>query len=195
MKSTERKMDMLEIAAICGSLRKDSFNKKLLEAVERESKGKWKIKFVEINRLPLFNEDIEKGGDPEEVAIFKEKLKGADGTLIITPEYNSGMPGGLKNALDWASRPVQDSVFKNTPAAVAGASPGRAGTALAQMQLRQTLVAMEANVMSGPKVLVGEVHKIIDSETNQITDPRTLSNLQSLIHGFTAFVEMYQKEQ
>ncbi|MDR0140164.1 NADPH-dependent FMN reductase [Metabacillus idriensis] len=185
---------MINIVAICGSLRKDSYNKKLLEAIKHESNDQWDVTFVEIDELPLFNEDLEIGGDPEEVSDFKKKLKDADGILIVTPEYNSGIPGGLKNALDWASRPVRSSFFLNLPVALAGATPGSLGTALSQMQLRQILVAMNANVLSAPKVLVGEVHKKIDLETRQVTDHRTLSHLKSFINAFTEFVEMYRKD-
>ncbi|MFV8828994.1 NADPH-dependent FMN reductase [Alkalihalobacterium sp. APHAB7] len=186
---------MIKIVSICGSLRRNSFNKKLLEAIEQESKGKWDMTLAAIDNLPLFNEDLEMGGDPEEVTVFKKKLADADAILIVTPEYNSGIPGGLKNALDWASRPVKSSAFSNRPVAIAGATPGSAGTALSQMQLRQILVAMNANVLSGPKVLVGEVHKKLEADTKQINDLRTLDHLQSFIHSFTDFVEMYKKAE
>ncbi|TYS69776.1 NAD(P)H-dependent oxidoreductase [Sutcliffiella horikoshii] len=188
---------MLKIVSICGSLRKDSFNKMLLEAIKQESKevGDMEITIVEIDKLPLFNEDLEIGGDPVEVIDFKEKLREADGILIVTPEYNSGIPGGLKNALDWASRPIQSSIFANLPVAVAGATPGSIGTALSQMQLRQILVAMNANVMSGPKVLVGGVHQKVDSETKQIIDQRTISHLRSFANQLKDFVMMYKKEK
>ncbi|WP_341357558.1 NADPH-dependent FMN reductase [Rossellomorea sp. y25] len=182
----------IKIAAMCGSLRKDSFNKKLLQVIAEEANNQWEMSFVEIGELPLFNEDLEKEGDPEEVVTFREKLKEADGVLIITPEYNSGVPGGLKNALDWASRPPRQAVLNGMPAAVAGATPGSGGTGLSQMQLRQTLVAMNVNVMSAPKVLVGEVHKKINQETMRLEDERTLTHLQSFIHGFTEFVELYK---
>lgn len=188
---------MIKIVSICGSLRKDSYNKKLLETIQKESKGAEGIDItvVEIDKLPLFNEDLEIGGDPEEVIDFKKKLREADGILIVTPEYNSGIPGGLKNALDWASRPANASIFANLPVAVAGATPGSLGTALSQMQLRQILIAMNANVMSGPKVLVGGVHLKVDPETKEINDARTLNHIQSFIHEFKKFVEMYDKEK
>ncbi|MFC7785393.1 NADPH-dependent FMN reductase [Rossellomorea sp. GCM10028870] len=182
----------VKIAAMCGSLRKDSFNKKLLQAIVEEARDQWEMSYVEIGTLPLFNEDLEKEGDPEEVIRFRDKLKEADGVLIITPEYNSGIPGGLKNALDWASRPPRKAVLNGLPAAVAGATPGSGGTGLSQMQLRQILVAMNVNVMSAPKVLVGEVHKKINQETLKLEDERTLTHLQGFIHGFTEFVELYK---
>lgn len=184
----------LTIATISGSLRKNSYNQKLIEVIKAESKEDWNMSSIEIGTLPLFNEDLETNGDPEEVKKFKESLKGVDGILLVTPEYNSGIPGGLKNALDWGSRPAKMSAFAGMPVAVAGATPGGIGTALAQSQLRQVLVAMNANVMSSPKVLVGEVHKKIDAESGQIVDPRTVQHLQSFIGAFTQYVEMYKSE-
>ncbi|MBA2176008.1 NAD(P)H-dependent oxidoreductase [Halobacillus locisalis] len=183
----------LRIVTILGSLRKESYNKILLQAIADKADQKWDISSADISELPLFNQDIEADGDPEAVTTFKETIKQADGVVIVTPEYNSGIPGVLKNALDWGSRPGNSSVFMNTPVAIAGATPGGAGTALAQMQVRQTLAAMNANVMSHPKVLVGGVQNKIDFDSGRIEDSRTISRLEDFVHTFTSFVEMYQQ--
>lgn len=185
----------LNIVAICGSLRKESFNKKVLKTIEKESDGKWTVLHADIGKLPLFNEDIEGIGDPKEVKEFKDMIREADGVLIVTPEYNMGMPGVLKNALDWGSRPAKSSVFNQMPVALAGATPGGMGTALSQMQIRQTLAAMNANVMSGPKLLISEIHKKINQDTQKLEDPKTLSYLKFFIDGFSHYVEMYKREK
>ncbi|RWZ54480.1 NAD(P)H-dependent oxidoreductase [Halobacillus fulvus] len=182
----------LRIVTILGSLRKESYNKILLQSITDVADQRWELTSADISNLPLFNQDLETESDPEAVATFKETLKQADGVLIVTPEYNSGIPGVLKNALDWGSRPAKSSVFTNTPVAIAGATPGGVGTALAQMQVRQTLTAMNANVMSNPKVLVGGVQKKIDFDSQRIEDSRTMSRLEEFIDAFTSFVEMYQ---
>ncbi|CAH1222873.1 hypothetical protein PAECIP111892_05227 [Paenibacillus auburnensis] len=117
----------LTITAICGSLREGSFNRRVLKAMEELAPKHWEIYHADLSMIPLFNSDIESQGDPQSVAEFKENIRQADGVLIVTPEYNMGIPGVLKNALDWASRPSKSSVLIEKPFAIAGATPGGGG--------------------------------------------------------------------
>ncbi|WP_041123635.1 NADPH-dependent FMN reductase [Jeotgalibacillus alimentarius] len=184
-------MEPKRIVAMCGSLRKDSLNRKLLHEIIKQSEGKWHVKEAEIGKLPLFNEDIEAAGDPESVKSFRKKLKEADGVLIVTPEYNAGMPGGLKNALDWASRSPEEFSIKNLPVAIAGASNGNVGTALSQMQLRQTLTNMNANIMTNPKIIASRYQTKIDPETGRLTDESTAKQIDKFIESFSRFVTVF----
>ncbi|MFB1081925.1 NADPH-dependent FMN reductase [Jeotgalibacillus sp. JSM ZJ347] len=179
------------IVTMCGSLRKDSLNRKLMNEIIHQSEGKWSVKEAEIDELPLFNEDIEAEGDPESVKTFRRKLNEADGVLIVTPEYNAGMPGGLKNALDWASRSPEEFSIKNLPVAIAGASNGNVGTALSQMQVRQTLTNMNANIMTNPKIIASRYQTKIDPESGRLTDEGTEKQIDRFIDGFTKFIAVF----
>lgn len=179
------------IVAMCGSLRKDSLNRKLMNEIIRQAEDKWHVKEAEIGELPLFNEDIEAEGDPESVRSFRQKLNEADGVLIVTPEYNAGIPGGLKNALDWASRSPKEFSIKNLPVAIAGASNGNVGTALSQMQVRQILTNMNANIMTNPKIIASRYQTKIDPESGRLTDEATEKQLDKFIDGFTKFVRVF----
>lgn len=139
------------------------------------------FRWIEINELPLFNEDLEKGGAPETVTSFKSSIQGVDGIMIVSPEYNSGIPGVLKNALEWASRPRESSVMSRKPVGLIGATPGRLGTVYAQMQIREILETMHVPVLPFQKVLISQVHEKIDAV---LTDERTKRYLQSYLHQF-----------
>ena len=154
------------VCGISGSLRKASYNSAVLRAAaELAPAGMSIIPFERLGDVPLFNQDVEAAGDPEGVTALKQAIRQADALLIATPEYNGGVPGVLKNALDWASRKGVDeaAALAGKPAAVLGASPGRLGTARAQPQLRQTLAGAGAIVMPKP-----EVHFM--SVSGQVTD-------------------------
>ncbi|WP_166786827.1 NADPH-dependent FMN reductase [Jeotgalibacillus salarius] len=179
------------IVAMCGSLRKDSLNRKLMNEIVHQSEGKWRVKEAEIGELPLFNEDIEQAGDPDPVKAFRKKLNEADGVLIVTPEYNAGMPGGLKNALDWASRSPEEFSIRNLPVAIAGASNGSVGTALSQMQVRQTLTNMNANIMTNPKIIASRYQTKIDPESGRLKDEGTVRQIDKFVESFTKFVNVF----
>ena len=137
---------MSKIAVIVGSLRRESINRKLAEALAKLAGPKLEFVFIKIDDLPLFNQDLE-ASPPAAVTRIKGQIDGADGVLIVTPEYNRSIPGVLKNALDWASRPVADNVLRGKPAAVIGASTGLFGAVWAQAEVRKVLGAIGAEVV------------------------------------------------
>jgi chromate reductase len=135
---------------------------------------------VDLRGLPFYDGDVEAAGDPEPVTAFKEAIRSADALLIATPEYNRGVPGVLKNAVDWASRPPLGSPLTGKPVAIMGASTGRGGTARAQEQLRAALEFSRANVLNEPEVLVPEAYMRFD-EQGRLTDDETRREIAALL--------------
>ncbi|MET0985324.1 MAG: NAD(P)H-dependent oxidoreductase, partial [Steroidobacteraceae bacterium] len=142
---------MYSVAVLVGSLRRDSINKKLAHALAKLGQGKLDFRLVEIGDLPLYNEDIWVNPPPS-ITRFKQAIEGADAVLLVSPEYNRGTTGVLKNAIDWGSRPYGKSSWVGKPVALAGASMGATGTALAQASLRQTMIILDTVVMGLPEV-------------------------------------------
>ncbi|KKI90840.1 NADPH-dependent FMN reductase [Bacillus sp. SA1-12] len=175
------------IGLICGSLRKNSYNRIIAQSLT-ELDDSLQFRWIEINDLPLFNEDLEISV-PETVTSFKSAIQDVDGIIIVSPEYNSGIPGVLKNALDWASRPRESAVLSRKPAGLIGATPGGLGTAFAQMQIRQILEAMQVHVLPFQKVLISQVHKKIDSDQKVLTDEHTKRYLQQYLHQFIHWID------
>ncbi|MBM7633068.1 NADPH-dependent FMN reductase [Geomicrobium sediminis] len=174
----------LKIAMICGSLRKQSYNRKLMEVMIEKKPNHWQMKEIEIDTIPFFNQDVEAEGDPESVQQLKEAIDEADGVIVVSPEYNSGSPAVLKNALDWASRPAKGTVLKHKPFALAGASPGGAGTVQSQGQTRQTLLTLDAYIMPGPKIMVGSVHNKLSEDQSEIADEATIKRVEKFLGAF-----------
>lgn len=152
------------ILGFAGSLRAGSYNRALLRAAAEEAPEGMTIEIFDLAPIPLYNQDVEDEGDPEPVANFKEAIARSDGVLIATPEYQFGMSGVLKNALDWASRPPRNSVMEGKPVAMMGASPSPVGTARAHLQLRQTLNYLQADMVIRPEVLVAHAREKFDEE-------------------------------
>lgn len=159
----------LHIAGISGSLRKNSYNTALLRAAGELLPDGMELEIVDISKLPLFNEDIEKPF-PESVQEFRTRLAAADAFLIATPEYNFSMPGVLKNALDWASRPPGPSL-QGKPGAIMGASGGLFGTVRAQQHLRQVLQHENAYVLNKPEVYVPQVQNKFSPDGHLADEP------------------------
>jgi len=150
----------MRACGIAGSLRGGSYNRALLRAaVALAPDGLEIVVFDRLADIPPYNADVEAAGDPEPVAALKAAIRSADALLIVTPEYNYGVPGVLKNAIDWASRPPTGSVLAGKPTAIMGATPGRMGTARAQLALRQSFVFTQTPVLPGPEVLVAEAQE------------------------------------
>src|SRR5205814_8833807 len=122
---------------IAGSLRTGSYNRALLRAAQELAPAGLELLTFDLAPIPLYDGDVEAQGDPEPVGALKTAIRDADALLIVTPEYNYGVPGVLKNAIDWASRPPGQSPLNGKPAALMGATPGMTGTARAQLQIRQ----------------------------------------------------------
>lgn len=176
------------IGLICGSLRKDSYNRIIAQSLI-DMDDSIQFRWIEINDLPLFNEDLEKSGLPETVTLFKSSIQDIDAMIIVSPEYNSGIPGVLKNALDWASRPRESSVMSRKPVGLIGATPGGLGTVYAQMQIRQILETMFVPVLPFQKVLISQVHEKIDMNQKVLTDEKTKRYLQSYLQQFVNWID------
>ncbi|MFD4817797.1 NADPH-dependent FMN reductase [Peribacillus butanolivorans] len=176
------------IGLICGSLRENSYNRIIAQSLT-DMVDSFQFRWIEINDLPLFNEDLEISGVPETVTSFKSAIQDVDGIIIVSPEYNSGIPGVLKNALDWASRPQESAVLTKKPVGLIGATPGGLGTAFAQMQIRQILEAMQVHVLPFQKMLISQVHKKIDSDRKVLTDDQTKRYLERYLQQFIHWID------
>jgi len=149
-------MTQRPIAIIVGSLRKDSLNLKVARSLCALSSDRLNCDIVQIGDLPLYNQEYD-GNPPEQYRRFREEIAAKDGILFVTPEYNRGMPGVLKNAIDVGSRPYGQSVWNQKPAAIVSASPGGIGGALANHQVRQSCVFLNMPVMQHPEAYLGQV--------------------------------------
>lgn len=179
---TQTRNETLQILAIPGSLRDDSYNLSLLEAAKEIAGDGIRIEIADIADIPPYDADVEAEGDPQPVHRFKERIREADALLIATPEYQHGVPGVLKNALDWASRPPGGAPLTGKPVAVTGATPGDFGTARAQEQLRDTLIYNDCPMVMDPEVLVANANQKID-ENGELTDHDTRRRLSELIEA------------
>lgn len=153
-----------KIAAIVGSLRKGSYNRKVAENIIRLAPEQLKIEIVEIRQLPHYNEDLDTDHPPAEWTAFREKIKTFDGVFLFTPEYNRSVSGVLKNALDVGSRPYGKSVWNGKPTAVASASMSPLAASVANHTLRQSLVFLNMPVMQQPEIYIGSAHTIFDEK-------------------------------
>lgn len=156
------------IVGFTGSLRKHSVNKSVLELAQRYVPEGAEMEIISLADLPMFNQDLEPN-EPESVRHFKQAIREADAVVITTPEYNGSIPGVLKNALDWASRPAGQSAFIGKPVALLGAG-GRAGTASAQQHLRFILQRQRADVLEKPEVYITNAWEKFDAEGNLIDE-------------------------
>lgn len=184
---------MTKIAIIVGSLRKDSTNLKLAKAIAALGKDKFEASFSRIDDLPLFNEDLEKDF-PKQAQRLKDEVAAADGVLFVTPEYNRSMPGPLKNALDWASRPYGKNAFAGKPGAMLGTSPGAIGTAVAQHNLKGTLSYLDVTMMGQPEVYLQFKPGLIDDDGN-ITNDDTKKFIAKFVDAFANWVENHANEK
>jgi chromate reductase len=158
-------MAQYQIAVVVGSLRRDSFNRKLAHALTRLAPPEFSFKLVEIGDLPLYNQDDD-GSPAESVKRLKSEISAAQGLLFFTPEYNRSIPGVLKNALDHASRPYGQSVWKGKPAGVIGVSVGAIGTALAQQHLRNILAYLDVPTLGQPEAFIQAKDGLFDADGN-----------------------------
>ena len=184
--------NMISIFGFAGSLRKGSYNRALLRAaVEMVPQGA-SLDTFDLAPIPPFNQDLE-GQPPEVVKTFKQKIRGADAILIATPEYNYSIPGVLKNAIDWASRPYGDNAFDGKPVAIMGASIGMTGTARAQYHLRQSFVWLNMFPVNQPEVMVPYAPKSI-TEQGEVTDQMTKDKIRELLAALCAWTRRLRQE-
>ncbi|MFI4919710.1 MAG: NADPH-dependent FMN reductase [Legionellales bacterium] len=183
---------MFNIAVIVGSLRKESFNKKLVHALERLNHPNLKLNIIDINEIPLYNQDNE-SNLPAAVVSLKNAISSADGVLFVTPEYNRSIPGVLKNIIDWGTRPYGTNCWAKKATAIIGTSPGVIGTAVAQSHLRSILVAIDAIVMGQPEVYLVYNNELID-EHHHISNEGTTKYLQGFLDTFNLWVEAHNRK-
>ena len=156
------------VLAICGSLRQGSFNKAALRTAIDEKPPGMTIETADISEIPLYNEDVRALGFPPPVERLRTQIAAADALLFVTPEYNYSIPGVLKNAIDWASRPP-DQPFAGKPVAMMGAGAGMAGTVRAQYDLRKCCVFLDMHPLNKPEVFIGQAHTKFDA-SGRLTD-------------------------
>ncbi len=177
----------IQILGFAGSLRKQSYNRSLLSTATEMVPDDATLEVFDLEGIPPFNQDLE-NQPPEKVNEFKGKIRAADAILIVTPEYNYSIPGVLKNAIDWASRPYGDNAFDGKPVAVMGASPGMTGTARAQYHLRQTFVFLNMYPMNRPEVMVPSANEKID-ENGKVKDERTRKKIRELLESLVIWTK------
>jgi chromate reductase len=185
----------LRVVAIAGSLRASSFNRGLLRAARDVAPQGLAITIRDLAPIPLYNSDVEAHGDPQPVAELKAAVREADALLIAVPEYNYGVSGVLKNTIDWLSRPParsESSVLHSKPAALMGASLTMAGTARAQLQLRQAFVYTQTWVMPPPpEILVAHAQEKFDAR-GELTDQDTRARLRKLLEALVTWTQRCQ---
>jgi len=173
--------DIVKILGIAGSLRIRSYNKGLLRSAIADKPKDVEIETFNIGKLPLFDEDLE-GGQPREVQNLKNRIKEADAVLFVTPEYNYSIPGVLKNAIDWGSRPYIDNSWAGKPVAVMGASTSGFGTVRSQMHLRQCFVFLDMHPINRPELMISNAAEKFD-ENGNLTDDKIKSKIINLIEA------------
>jgi chromate reductase, NAD(P)H dehydrogenase (quinone) len=175
------------IAVIVGSLRKDSLNRKVVDALIAEAPSGLAFKFVEIGDLPHFNQDLEATA-PAQWTRFRDEVKSADAVLFATPEYNRSVPGVLKNAIDVGSRPYGQSAFNGKPAAVISASMGGIGGFGANHHLRQSLMFLNMPTLQQPEAYIGAAHTLFDEQGKLVNDG-TKKFLATFAQAFAVWIE------
>jgi chromate reductase len=181
----------LAVVAFAGSLRAGSYNRALLRAAIETAPDGMAIEIVDIAAIPLYDADLEGAGIPEPVAALKRAIAAADGLLIATPEYNHGVPGVTKNAIDWASRPPRGSPLSGKPVGIMGASPGMTGTARGQSQLRQAFEFTNSYCMPQPEILVARAAGKFDADGRLMDEP-TREYLAKYLIAFADWIRIFR---
>jgi len=180
----------LRVAGIVGSLRLASYNGWLLRAAAELAPPGLTIVPVGLSEIPMFNQDLEARGEPAPVATLRAVLREADAVLMASPEYNYGVPGVLKNAIDWISRPPGNAPLHKKPVAIMGAGPGASGTMRIQPQLRLTLQAIGAYAMPKPEVAIASCRDKFDAE-GRLTDAKTREHLEGFLVAFADWTRRF----
>ncbi len=178
---------MTKIAVFVGSLREKSTNMALAKALEANAPAGMEFDYIPIE-MPLFNEDVEQAAFPADVQAVKDRVNAADGVLIVSPEYNRSVPGVLKNAIDWVSRPYGQSAFTNKPVGVVGSSGGPVGTAIGQADIRRIMLFQNAKVLGQPEVYVANAGEVFDDNGTLLSE-RWEKNFKQFMDAFAAWVD------
>ena len=174
-----------KVLAICGSLRKASYNMAALRVAITQKPPGMTIEIADISQIPLYNEDVREKGFPPPVETLRRQIKEADALLFACPEYNFSMSGVLKNAIDWASRPP-DQPFAGKPVAIFGAAAGMAGTARSQYDLRRSCVFLDMYPLNKPEIFIGQAHTKFD-ESGNLTDEMARNLLRDQLVALAAW--------
>jgi chromate reductase len=180
----------MKILGISGSLRKASYNTSLLRAAVSLVPDGVDVLLADISEIPVYNEDVRALGFPAAVEKFREDIRAADALLFVTPEYNYSVPGVLKNAIDWASRPP-DQPFSGKPTGIMGASMSAGGTLRAQYHLRQVGVYLNLHFLNQPEVMVAAAQTRFDDQ-GKLTDDSTREHVRKFLAAFAGFVKAQQ---
>jgi chromate reductase len=179
-------MGEFKVGYMVGSLARDSINRKLAKALVRLAPSELSLDEIGFAELPLYSYDYDADYPPVARA-FKDAIAAVDAVLFVTPEYNRSIPGGLKNAIDWASRPYGKNSFARKPAAIIGTSPGKIGTAVAQSHLRSILAFCNAPLMNSIEAYV-QFEPGLVSDDGEVTDPKTAEFLKGFMSEFFGFI-------
>ncbi len=180
----------MHILGISGSLRKASLNTAALRACSEVLPPQVTMSIFDLSQIPIYNEDLRAQGLPEPVQQLREQIRAADALLIATPEYNFSIPGVLKNAIDWASRPPEQP-FDGKPIAILGATPGGLGTSRAQYHLRQVFVYLNGHLLNRPEVFISGAPNKFDAD-GQLTDAATAENLGKMLAALVDWTKRLQ---
>ncbi|HMK70754.1 MAG TPA: NAD(P)H-dependent oxidoreductase [Xanthobacteraceae bacterium] len=182
----------LNVICICGSLRKGSYNRMVMNALPGLAPAGMTIKEAPpFSEFPLYNADIETGsGVPAAVQQLADAIRAADGVIIVTPEYNFSIPGGLKNAIDWVSR-VPNQPFAGKPVAIQSATGGPLGGGRMQYDLRRAMLFLNTMTFGRPEIFIGNCSQRIDAKTGQITDQQTVGFIRDQLAAFARFIEQH----
>ena len=183
---------ILNVICICGSLRKGSYNRMVMNALPALAPPNLKLaEAPPFAEFPLYNADLqEASGVPPSVQMLADAIRAADGVIFNSPEYNFSMPGGLKNAIDWVSR-VPNQPFAGKPVALQSATAGALGGGRMQYDLRRSMLFVDAMTLNKPEIFIGNCSQKIDAKTGQITDQQTAGFIQKQLAAFAQFIERF----
>lgn len=184
---------MFKVAVMVGSIRPNSSNLQFARAIEKLALGRLQFDFIDIGSLPYYDETLWEN-PPTSIVDLKQRIADADAVLFVTPEYNRSIPGVLKNAIDWPSRPFGKSVWEGKPAAILGATAGATGTAQAQAHLRSILPVLGLAVMGRPEVYQTLKPGMID-DNHLITDERTREFLRKWVDAYVSWIGKFAVPQ
>jgi len=185
----------LNVICICGSLRKGSYNRMVMNALPALAPAGMRLSEAPpFSEFPLYNADVEAAGIPRAVHKLVDAIRAADGVIFNTPEYNFSIPGGLKNAIDWISR-VPNQPFSGKPVAIQSAANGPLGGGRMQYDLRRSLLFLDALTFGRPEVFIGSVSQRIDAKTGEITDEPTKKFIAMQLAAFAKFIAQHAGKQ